>query len=216
MKKTYKILLVDDHQIVIDGLKSLLQNTDYQVVKESLNGQYAVDYLQTDPQGADVIISDISMPLLDGIGLCKAVKHSYPNVRVLILSMYSSVAMVKEAIAAEADGFLLKNAGKDELLNALHRIVNDGTYYSEEILPIIYGQIKKEQESANKLQILTAREREILMLILKEYTSNEIAERLFLSKKTIDNHRANLLEKTNSKSTIGLVKFALRHGLETQ
>lgn len=216
MKNNYNVLIADDHQIVIDGLKSLLKDSPFAIVKEALNGQHAMDILQTNPNDIDVLITDISMPLLDGISLCKTVKHTYPHMKVLILSMYSSIPMVKEAIAAEADGFMLKNAGKDELQNALHRIVNDGTYYSEELLPVIYGQIKKEQASADKLQNLTIREREILKLILKEYTSDEIAERLFISKKTVDNHRAHLLEKTNSKSTIGLVKFAIKNGMEAQ
>lgn len=214
MNNTYKVLVVDDHQIVIDGIKSLLANTEYIVTEEALNGQEAMSKISATPNEYDILISDISMPLLTGTELCKMVKHNYPNIKVLILSMYSSSPTVKEVVAAEADGFMLKNSGREELLNALHKVVNDSTYYSSEIIPIIYNQIEKEKAQKDNITILTEREREILTLIVREYTSEEIANKLSISKKTIDNHRANILEKTKSKSTIGLVKYALKNGVE--
>lgn len=214
MSNTYKVLVVDDHQIVIDGIKSLLANTEYIVTEEALNGQEAMSKISATPNEYDILISDISMPLLTGTELCKMVKHNYPNIKVLILSMYSSAPTVKEVVAAEADGFMLKNSGREELLNALHKVVNDSTYYSSEIIPIIYNQIEKEKAQKDNITILTEREREILTLIVREYTSEEIANKLSISKKTIDNHRANILEKTKSKSTIGLVKYALKNGVE--
>lgn len=214
MSNTYKVLVVDDHQIVIDGIKSLLANTEYIVTEEALNGQEAMSKITATPNEYDILISDISMPLLTGTELCKMVKHNYPNIKVLILSMYSSAPTVKEVVAAEADGFMLKNSGREELLNALHKVVNDSTYYSSEIIPIIYNQIEKEKAQKDNITVLTEREREILTLIVREYTSEEIANKLSISKKTIDNHRANILEKTKSKSTIGLVKYALKNGVE--
>ena len=115
---------------------------------------------------------------------------------------------------AEADGYILKNLGKKELLTALHRITNGGTYFSEAILPIIYNQYQKEKIKDNVLRQLTTRELEILQLIIKEQTSEEIANALFISKKTVDNHRANILEKTGCKTTVGLVKWAIKNGVE--
>ena len=173
-----------------------------------------MDMINTKPEEYDILITDISMPLLSGTELCKMVKHSFPKIKVLVLSMYSSAPMVKEAVLAEADGFLLKNSGKEELLQALHKILNDGTYYLDEIIPIIYSQIQKEKKQKENTSVLSEREIEILALIVKEYTSERIAEKLFISKETVDNHRANILEKTGCRSTIGLVKFALSNGLE--
>ena len=114
----------------------------------------------------------------------------------------------------EADGYILKNSGRTEILQALHRISNGGTYFSQDIVPIIYNQYNKQKVQDEQLSQLTAREKEVLSLIVKEYTSEEIADKLCISKKTIDNHRQHLLEKTNCKSTVGLVKFAIKSGLE--
>lgn len=210
----YRIFIADDHQIVIDGIKSMLVNTNFEVKGEALDGQAAYDTMQNFPNAYDVLITDISMPLLTGTELCRMIKSVNSSIKVLILSMYSSSPVVKESVLSEADGFILKNSGKDELLKALHKIVNDGTYYSDEIIPILYNQVEKEKLQKESTKILTDREREILSLIVREFTSEEIAEKLFISKKTVDNHRANILEKTKSRSTIGLVKYALKNGIE--
>ncbi len=151
--------------------------------------------------------------LLSGTQLCRMVKDQFPHIQVLILSMYNNATAVQEAIFAEADGYILKNAGRDELLKAVHRITNGGTYFSQDIVPIIYNQYHKQKTQNEQISHLSAREKEILGLIVKELTSEEIAEKLFISKKTVDNHRANILVKTQCRSTIGLVKFAIKSGL---
>ena len=213
--QTTPIIIADDHQLVIDGIKSMLaSHPNFEVVGEALNGQEAMDLIQASPEKYSILITDISMPLLSGIELCKMIKSQFPHIKVLILSMYSSVNVVKESIMAEADGYILKNAGKDKLLEALLQIDNDGMYYSEEIIPLIYSQIEKEKVQKENISILTPRELEILKLIVQELTSDEIANRLFLSKKTVDNHRSNILAKTGSKSTIALLKFAFNNGIE--
>ncbi|WP_113634994.1 response regulator transcription factor [Nubsella zeaxanthinifaciens] len=208
------ILITDDHQMVIDGLKMMLDGDVYQVISEANNGQEAIDLIQTQPEQYHLLLTDISMPLLSGTELCKMVKSQFPHIQVLVLSMYNNAQAVKEAVLAEADGYILKNSGRTELLQALHRITNGGTYFSQDIVPIIYGQYQKQKVKDEKLNVLSPREREILSLIVKEFTSEEIAEKLFISKKTVDNHRQNLFVKCNCKSTVGLVKYALANGLE--
>ncbi len=208
------ILIADDHQMVIDGLKMMLDGDVYQVISEANNGQEAIDLIQTQPEQYHLLLTDISMPLLSGTELCKMVKSQFPHIQVLVLSMYNNAQAVKEAVLAEADGYILKNSGRTELLQALHRITNGGTYFSQDIVPIIYGQYQKQKVKDEKLNVLSPREREILSLIVKEFTSEEIAEKLFISKKTVDNHRQNLFVKCNCKSTVGLVKYALANGLE--
>lgn len=213
--KPLSILIADDHQMIVDGIKSMLASERrYEIKGEAANGQAALAMIAAHPEQFDLLITDISMPLLSGIDLCKMVKSQYPHIQVLVLSMYSSVPAVKEAITAEADGYILKNSGKDELLQALHRITDGGTYFSQDVLPIIYTQYKREKQQDEQLTTLSPREKEILQLIVKEHTSEEIAEKLFISKKTVDNHRQNILTKCNCKSTIGLVKFALKNGLD--
>ena len=208
------ILIADDHQMVIDGLKLMLGNEPYVVLAEANNGQEAIDLINTNPDKYDLVLTDISMPLLSGTELCKMIKSQFPHIQVLILSMYNNAQAVKEAVLAEADGYILKNSGRNELLQALHRITNGGTYFSQDIVPIIYGQYQKQKVQDEKLNVLSPREKEVLALIVKELTSEEIAEELFISKKTVDNHRQHLFVKCNCKSTVGLVKYAIANGLE--
>jgi len=201
--------------MIVDGLRSMLASHEqYQIIGEANNGQVAYEMLAADPDKYQLLLTDISMPLLSGTQLCKMVKGQFPHIQVLILSMYNNVPAVKEAVMAEADGYILKNAGKTELLQALHRISNGGTYFSQDIVPIIYNQYHKQKIQDEQLAQLSVREKEVLSLIVKECTSEEIAEKLFISKKTVDNHRQHLLEKTKCKSTVGLVKFAIKSGLE--
>lgn len=207
------IMIVDDHQMVIDGIKSMLINESHiQLIAEANDGEAAMQILNEQSEQINFVISDISMPVCNGTELCKRIKLQYPNISVLFLSMYDNAAVVREAISVEADGYILKNSGKSELLKAISKIADGGTYFSDSIIPLLYSQYKQEQ--AKHLDNLTEREREVLGLILKEYTSHEIGEKLFISKKTVDHHRTHLLEKTGSKSTVGLVKFAIQSGLE--
>jgi len=209
------ILIADDHQMVIDGLKSLFVNEPmYNIVAEANNGQMAYELITAEPDKFNFLLTDISMPLLTGTQLCRMIKDKHPHIQVLILSMYNNAPAVKEAVMAEADGYILKNAGRTELLQAMHRITAGGTYFSQDIVPLIYNQYHTQKIQDEQLSQLSAREKEVLGLIVKELTSEEIAEKLFISKKTVDNHRQNILEKTNCKSTVGLVKFAIKNGLE--
>jgi two-component system nitrate/nitrite response regulator NarL len=208
--KTVNIIIADDHQMIIDGLKSMIDNNvGYTVAAESNNGRKALDTLSQNPTLFQLLLTDISMPEMGGIELCREVKKRFPHIKVLIISMYDSAAIIKECVAAEADGFLLKNAGRDELFDALHRVTQNGTYYSNELFPIVYGQFEKQRINMENMKILTSREQEVLKLIVQEFTSEEIARKLFISKKTVDHHRASILEKTGCKSIIGVVKFAL-------
>jgi len=206
------ILIADDHQMMVDGIKNLLSKERYcNVVEEANNGQVAYEKVSANPDNIHLILTDISMPLLSGTDLCRMIKNEFPHIQVLILSMYNNSTAVKEAVLAEADGYILKDSGKDELLNAIHRITNGGTYFSQDIIPLIYNRYHREKVQNEQISLLTSREREILSLIVKEMTSEEIAEALFISKKTVDNHRQHLLEKTGCKSTVGLVKFAIKY-----
>jgi DNA-binding NarL/FixJ family response regulator len=207
------LLLVDDHRMMLDGIESMLQPVGYNILALCANGEEAWSWLTNHNSLVNIVITDISMPLMNGIELCKKIKLSYPHISVLVLSMYNSAAAIDEVLKAEADGFILKNANKIEFTNALYKIQNGGTYFSQEIIPFLYKQIIVERKKETELAVLTEREREILEMIAQELTSDEIASKLFISKKTVDNHRTNMLQKTKSKSTIGLVKFAIRNGI---
>lgn len=209
------LLVADDHKIIIDGIRSMLQDTpSYHIDAWAGNGHEAFSLIREDPGRFGILVTDINMPGMPGTDLCRMVKEAYPHIKVLVLSMYSTPGIIREAINAEADGYMLKDSGVSELLKALHKITNDGTYYSNEIAPVIFGK-----RSTNGLSLfnrfgLTAREMQVLSLIVNECTSEEIAGKLFISKKTVDNHRTRLLEKTGCRSAIGLVKLILQYGLE--
>ncbi len=211
--ETVNIILVDDHRIVLDGIESMLQQSSYNILQMFSDGKEADEWLTLHHEEVQIVITDISMPFMSGIELCKKIKANFNHLNVLMLSMYNSAAAIDEVLNAEADGFILKNAGKAEFINALLKIRNGGTYFSEEIFPFLYKQIVTERKKDEELAILTDREREILEMISREMTSDEIAAELFISKKTVDNHRTNMLQKTKSRSTIGLVKFAIRNGI---
>ena len=212
-KTTISILVVDDHQLVIDGIKSMLSLEKNYVVKgEALNGQQALEMITSKPNEYQIVITDITMPLMSGIELCKIIKEQFSHIKVLILSMHNSISIVKDALNAEADAYMLKNTGQDEFLRAIERVLENGTYFSQDILPIILDQFQKEKTQTTK-PTLTQRETEVLELIAQEYTSKEIAEKLFISKQTVDTHRINIMQKTNCKNLVGLIKYAIQSGL---
>ncbi len=212
--RAVNILLADDHQIILDGIGGMLAgDAHYHIAATAPDGQHAMGLIDAAPHSYDLLLTDISMPLLSGIDLCRLVKAAHPHILVIVLSMYSSIAAVQDAVMAEADGYILKSSGKQELLKALHKVTNGGTYYTESLLPIIYGQFQKEKTKEEVQRMLSDRELQILALIVKEQTSEEIGQALFISKKTVDNHRAHILEKTGCKTTVGLVKWAIKNGV---
>ena len=211
-KTSYKILLVDDHQMFIDGMKSILhKQSTFQVVAEALDGDEALKILEN--QEIDIVISDISMPKMSGIELTKIVKQKYPEIKVIIVSMHNDRAVVSEILMAEAEGYILKNTGKKELLDALMKVADNGTFYSNDVLKVMMQTVKIERRQIEEIKQLTEREIEILKLIVEEFSSDQIAEKLFISKRTVDTHRTNILNKTNSKTLVGLIKYAVKNGI---
>ena len=207
-----KVLIADDHQMFIDGLKSWLQREKrIEVVAQALNGEEAYNIICRQP--IDLLISDISMPVMTGLDLAKKVKQNFPHIKVLIISMYKDREIVSEVLMAEADGYILKNADKQEFFDAIHKLAGDGTHYSNEILSIMLEKVKKEKKKDLMLNLLSEREIEIVKLIMQEFSSEEIGEKLFISKSTVDTHRKNILEKTQVKTIVGLCKFAFTYDL---
>lgn len=214
IEKDIKVILVDDHQLILDGLRSLLDTKNGISIQATFNNGSEVLTWMRHNSTVDLVIVDVNMPGMSGIDLCMAIKKEFADIKVLILSMYQNTGVIKEALMAEADGYIIKNAGEKDFIEAISRVVDGGTYFSEAILPIIYKEHQKEIIKSEAVAKLTDRELEILKLIVSELTSDEIATRLHISKKTVDNHRQSLLTKTNSKSTVGLVKYAIKCGIE--
>lgn len=208
------ILIADDHQLVIDGIKSMLEkHPHYRIVNEALNGSLAWNMISKSTDNIHIVITDISMPGITGIELCKKIKLFNSSIKVLILSMHDNIKVIKEAIMCEADGYMLKNIGKNEFIKGLDALLENGSYFSHQIVPLLYQDNKRFSANNQNVQ-LSKREVEVLQLIVKEFTSKEIAEKLFVSKQTVDTHRLNIMEKTSSKSVVGLIKFAIQNGFD--
>lgn len=209
-KKHLKLFLVDDHQMLIDGIKSLLRKEKQLVfVGEANDGDSALRYIRENPKEIDLLLTDISMPGMSGLELTKEIKQSFPHIKVLVLSMYNDPEIINEIIGAEAEGYILKNTGKQELMEAINRIADDGSYYSSEVIATVMKNRKNEKQARKNIQeVLTPREIEIVRLICEELTTAEIADRLFISPRTVDTHRKHILEKTESRSIVSLIKFA--------
>jgi DNA-binding NarL/FixJ family response regulator len=205
------LALVDDHQIVIDGLMSLLKGHDrFKFVLASTDPTEVVQKLTQTP--VDILLTDIMMPGLPGNELAKLVKQKFPAIKILALSMSGQGDLVNEMINdSDISGYVLKNIGKQELLKALDKIAAGGIYFSEEVIDELQrsSQRKKQNEDAH----LTDREIEIIRLIEKEYNNKQIAEALFISERTVETHRKNIFRKTSTNSVIGLVKYAYEHKL---
>lgn len=210
--KIIRVLIADDHQMFLDGLKALLKRKkNIQVIGEVSNGNQALEFIKKNTP--DLLITDISMPGMSGVELTREVKHRYPEVKVLVLTMYNDKEIVGEILMSEAEGYILKNTGRQELSNAINRIINNSTYYSNEVLNIMMTRMKKQKSIEKNTALLTPREIEIIKLIMEELSSEEIADKLFISKRTVDTHRKNIIQKTNTKTLVGLLKFAIENNL---
>ena len=209
-----KVLITDDHQIIIDGLKSLLEDKEQiKVIAEASNGKEALDTL--DLIQVDVVLMDIDMPILNGIEATKKIKAEYPETKVIILSMYKESGLIKTLIKIGADGYLLKNSDKDELVDAITRVASGQQYFSSDVTMSLLDKTpdKTSQFQPDKrVSELTQREIEILKLITEGLSNKEIGDKLFISHRTVDSHRTNLMKKIGVNNIAGLIRFAIKTG----
>ena len=209
-----KILLADDHKIFREGIKALLnKEKEIDSITEASNGKEVLELSASNQY--DVYILDIDMGTPNGIEITEKLTADNPNSNILILSMLGLPEFILQALEVGAKGYLLKNAGKDELLTAIKCVAKGDSYFSREVSVSLMKQIQNPQnEKAKKANIpLSKREIEILKLISQEYSNQEIAAKLFISIRTVDTHRRNLLEKLGIKNNVGLVKYAISNGL---
>ena len=197
----------------IDGMKALLKNEkEIKVVGEALNGHEVL--LLLEKTSADIILLDINMPVMDGIEATKQIRLRHPAVKMLMLTMHNNTEFIFGLMNAGASGYILKNTGKAELLEAIHAVHEGKTFYSKEVSEsILQNLAKKPNEQKLEEVHLTEREKEVLKLITQEYNTQEIATALFISVNTVETHRKNLLSKLHAKNIAGLVKFAIQTGL---
>lgn len=207
---TRRIVLVDDHSLFRNGLRGLLERQEgYRVVGEAGSGEEFLALLDT--LEADVVFMDFSMPGLDGAQTTERALARRPGLRIITLSMFGEESYYSRMVEAGARGFLLKDSDIGDVLEAVETVMEGGSYFSPQLLSSLTGHMRSREDAADDQ--LSSREREILVAVCRGLSNQEIADELFISKRTVDKHRANILEKTGCKNTASLVVYAIRNGI---
>ncbi|MFD0989658.1 response regulator transcription factor [Mariniflexile jejuense] len=207
------VAITDDHMMVVEGLKTMLKQVEgiqiistYHCVNDTIDGLRDII-----PQ---VLLLDINLPDGNGIHLCKQLKDTYKELKIIALSNYEDISFIKQIIKNGASGYLLKNTNKTELINAIKAVKNNQLFLPEKLQRLLLNDsLGKPTNSSFFIPTLTRREKEVLELIVKEYTTEEIAEKLFVTSKTVEAHRSNLIQKLGVKNVAGLVRVAIEKGL---
>lgn len=212
MAGEYKIFLVDDHTLFRNGLRGLIESQGIgTVVGEAADGAEFIDLLPE--SGAQVVLLDIDMPRMNGLEAARKALEIAPDLKIITLSMHGDEHYYFGMVSAGVKGFLLKSSEIEEVATAVDAVGQGGTYFSHELLQNLVGILKTAPQTAGFSDALSERELEILLLICKGLSNQEIAEDLFISKRTVDKHRANIMAKTGSRNTANLVVYAIKNGL---
>jgi len=207
--KEYRLVVVDDHKMFRSGLSFLLNDIpEVKVVAEASNGLEFLDILNK--ESVDIVLMDINMPVMDGVEATKEALIIKPDLNIIVLSMHGEEEYYDKMVEAGVKGFLLKNSGVEELTNAIKTVIDGGTYFSQDLLVSILKK-KKEEQTKDELVKLTHRELQVLRLICEGFCNNDIADKLFISQRTVDRHRANLLSKTSCRNATSLVMYAVKN-----
>jgi two-component system nitrate/nitrite response regulator NarL len=206
-----RVLVVDDHRIVLDGLRALLDDASgFDCVATASNGKEALDLMKL--LKVDIVLMDIDMPVMDGMEATIRIKRTMPDVKVLSLTQHSERAMVQKLMDCGSDGYVLKNIDRDELLLAIRKLMKGQKYFSEEVSKKMAEREVLTASSGAPAE-LTDREREVLRLIAEGLSSKQIGDKLFISSRTADTHRTNLMNKLDIHNIAGLIRFAYANGI---
>jgi len=211
MDQKIRILLADDHHLVRKGFRALLEELDFaEVAGEAANGQELIGLLRRGVK-AEVVLLDYEMPVLNGLDTLEQIKRDFFGLKVILLTMLNQRELIQKAVEKGVDGFLFKNASLDELSEAIRRVARGETYFASEVTLTLLKPVQNPDQAL--LQHLTEREIEVLRLVAQGFSSTEIGAQLFISPRTVDTHRNNLIQKLDVNGIAGLVQFALRNKL---
>ncbi|CAI8230682.1 MAG: putative transcriptional regulatory protein NarL [Cryomorphaceae bacterium] len=205
--KTINIIIADDHTIFLEGITALISSEYINVIANCKNGQEVLDFLKA--QYVDLVISDINMPVMDGITLVKKIKKLYPKTKIMMLSMYEERHIINKAIKAGANGYMSKNSGKKDILNAIESCMRGEKAIFTRQSKFTQKSIQNTDKSIKEIS-LTNREKQVLKLITQEASNSDIALSLNISKRTVETHKKNIALKLGATNTIGLIKIALK------
>ncbi len=205
-----KLLIADDHAIVRDGIVSLLQTEpSFVIAGVAATGQEVMELLQK--KEIDVCLLDINMPELDGMQTARQIREKKPGIKIIMLTTYNDREIISELVHIGVAGYLLKNSDKQELVEAVHKVMKGRHYFSEEVENIILEGLTGSKQS--DVISLTERELEVVQLLAKEFTNDKIAEELHISYRTVETHRKNIMQKTKAHNLAGLLKYAYGNGI---
>jgi len=210
------VLLADDHTMFVDGIDSILKTeSDISVVGKVYNGPDVVQFVKDNK--VDLVLLDVNLPDMNGIEVCKALKEQNSETKILAISMFNEESFVTEILNNGAQGYILKNTGREELLKALRTVVGGKSYFSDDVTQTIMKGLMKQRKAGKQKEgffpKISRREKEVLRLIIQEHTTQEIANKLFISLKTVESHRSSLLNKMNARNSAGLVRIAIENNL---
>jgi DNA-binding NarL/FixJ family response regulator len=206
------IAITDDHPLLVNGIKNVLDEyPDINLLASFPDGHQTLEKL--DKLKVDVLLLDINLPDIDGIQLCKMLKENHQDLKIIGLTSHKQTAFLKNMMKSGANGFVLKNAPVNEIIEAIQVVADGGEYVQQEMKELLVSESMQRASGISFLPKLTRREKEILKLISEEYTTQEIADKLYLSPKTVETHRQNLILKLGVKNSVGLVKVAIEKGL---
>ena len=210
-----RVFIIDDHKMFIDGVSLLLKGIpDIQLVGLATSAKEGIQKLTKIE--SDILLLDINMPDINGIDACKIILADYPNLKIIAITMHKESSLIKLMLSKGAKGYILKNAGQEELTKAIKQVYDGKLYLDETVNSIVINSIANQQvkNKRSPFPTLTRREKEILNLILDEYTTQEIADKLFISFGTVETHRRNMMIKLGARNTAGLVRIALEYELD--
>ena len=215
MEKSIKILLADDELLFRKGIAFLLQREkNIEIVFEASDGSEILDYLKNNANHPEIILMDLKMPNLNGVEATKIIQKEYPEIKIVALTSYDSKSFVNNMIQVGAASYLIKNATPTEMIFTINEVAKNGFYYNENVLNLIKECGDSGNVSTKTMldqDFLTPREKEVLEYICKQYNTQEIADKIFLSPRTVEGHRTNLLLKTECKNIAGLVVYAIQN-----
>lgn len=216
IEEPIQVMIMDDHQLMIEGLKPLLED------EEGIGQVWGSNSLEEtlkllESKQIEVILMDVNMPDTSGIEATQQIKALYPNIKVIALTMHEDIDIITKMIKAGASGYILKRTNMVEVVEAIKIVRNNGRYISKNVQNILMdnmmGPVEEFTNEAAPEPVLSEREQEVLELLAKEFRNDEIAEKLFISERTVEAHRRNIFIKTKTKSVIGLMKYAIKNGL---
>jgi len=209
------MMIVDDHKMFVEGVSAIFSGSkEIEICGAIYDGKDVLETLHNTPE-VQLILLDINLPNINGLELTKMIKKDFPDIKILVLSMYNNAEYIKEVLKEGASGYILKNTDHEELLTAIKAVSNGQQYYSQSVTQTMMNSFAKKKNTSNDLinVKISKREKEILALIIKEYTAQEIAKLLFISLHTVETHRSNLMSKLGVRNSAGLVRVALENNL---